>query len=106
MTHGQHSSYTHGKCRCDLCYEAHRSYMRAYRQANRERLLTYERGRSSLARDDPAKRRARKVAWYGKRTPQPCEVCGSPGQRHHDDYDKPLEIRWLCLAHHGEAHRT
>lgn len=36
-----------------------------------------------------------------------CEVCGST-QRvhgHHDDYDKPLEVRWLCPSHHGELRR-
>jgi hypothetical protein len=37
--------------------------------------------------------------------PQPCEKCGSRGQSHHDDYSKPLEIRWLCTKHHGEVHR-
>lgn len=37
--------------------------------------------------------------------PQPCEKCGGKGQSHHDDYSKPLEIRWLCTKHHGEQHR-
>ena len=32
---------------------------------------------------------------------QPCEVCGSEKvQAHHTDYAKPLEVRWLCKAHH------
>jgi len=37
--------------------------------------------------------------------PQPCEVCGIKGQSHHNDYSKPLEVRWLCTKHHGEQHR-
>lgn len=31
---------------------------------------------------------------------QPCEVCGSKAQAHHNDYSKPLEVRWLCPLHH------
>ena len=34
---------------------------------------------------------------------QPCEVCGELNvQAHHDDYSKPLEVRWLCSIHHKE----
>lgn len=39
--------------------------------------------------------------------PKPCEVCGSPdAQKHHGDYSKPLDVRWLCRAHHSALHRT
>ena len=34
-----------------------------------------------------------------------CEVCGSTKTvAHHDDYDKPLAVRWLCQAHHKQHH--
>ncbi len=34
-----------------------------------------------------------------------CEVCGVPkAQAHHDDYSKPLDVRWLCKPHHDEHH--
>ena len=37
----------------------------------------------------------------------PCEVCGEiNAQAHHDDYSKPLEIRWLCSWHHAEHHKN
>lgn len=36
---------------------------------------------------------------------KPCEVCGAVKVvAHHDDYDRPLEIRWLCQAHHKQWH--
>lgn len=36
----------------------------------------------------------------------PCEVCGDPmTDGHHDDYSKPLDVRWLCRTHHIEHHK-
>jgi hypothetical protein len=43
---------------------------------------------------------------YAKLTPKPCEVCGAlPTHAHHDDYSRPLEVRWLCPLHHRQEHR-
>lgn len=37
---------------------------------------------------------------------QPCEICGCEMvDAHHDDYSKPLAIRWLCKSHHTQLHR-
>ena len=37
---------------------------------------------------------------------EPCEVCGAEKvDAHHDDYSKPLSVRWLCRKHHLEHHR-
>jgi hypothetical protein len=48
---------------------------------------------------------ARYQAWYNL-TKLPCEVCKSPDTHaHHDDYSKPLDVRWLCSQHHGQEHR-
>ncbi len=43
----------------------------------------------------------------GRIEKMPCEICGSIRRihGHHDDYGKPLKVRWLCLKHHGEVHR-
>ena len=36
-----------------------------------------------------------------------CEVCGDPETvGHHDDYTKPLKVKWLCKLHHLEIHKT
>ncbi len=38
----------------------------------------------------------------------PCEVCQTEKdvQAHHDDYGKPLDVRWLCRRHHREHHEN
>jgi hypothetical protein len=42
----------------------------------------------------------------GKLIKSPCEVCGSLStDAHHDDYSKPLDVRWLCKVHHAQHHR-
>ena len=41
----------------------------------------------------------------GKIKKQPCQVCGElKVEAHHDDYSKPLEIKWLCREHHIDLH--
>jgi len=36
----------------------------------------------------------------------PCELCGKKKvEAHHDDYTKPLDVRWLCKQHHAEHHK-
>ena len=44
----------------------------------------------------------------GKLIKMPCEVCGTKinVEAHHDDYDKPMDIRWLCRNHHREHHNN
>ncbi len=36
---------------------------------------------------------------------QPCVVCGEPkSEAHHEDYDRQLDVTWLCRAHHKAHH--
>ena len=42
----------------------------------------------------------------GKLVRQPCERCGTAQHvvAHHEDYNKPLDVVWLCKHHHKERH--
>lgn len=45
----------------------------------------------------------------GRLEKKPCEqasdgTCHGVINAHHDDYSKPLEVRWLCRSHHMRWH--
>jgi hypothetical protein len=79
------------------------------RYSNPERKARCARSSSASRRRYPERTNARtKVARAvksGRLVRQPCEVCGAKANAHHEDYSKPLEVRWLCSKHHGEHHR-
>lgn len=42
----------------------------------------------------------------GKLLRQPCCICGdSKTDAHHDDYNKPLDVRWMCRRCHIKWHK-
>jgi len=42
----------------------------------------------------------------GKLIRQPCIKCGNEKSlAHHEDYDKPLEVMWLCQPCHKQRHK-
>jgi len=62
-----------------------------------------------LTPEQRRKDNARSYAGVYKRrgilTPKPCRICGdSNAQMHHDDYDQPLMVDWLCEEHHRGLH--
>lgn len=70
---------------------AHRIHKRRYRAAHPERAAAHIAVRDAVA--------------AGVLKPLPCETCGeSRSEAHHDDYGRPLSVRWLCRLHHREHH--
>lgn len=79
---------------------------RCQRPDRKQNAVEYQRKRR---RKNPEKYLANQLAERaiksGKLTKGACEICGSEKvEAHHDDYYKPLEVRWLCRKHHLELH--
>jgi len=80
------------------CCACHAKYMREHRPKH-----------SDLPDDARKKANARAYAHVyrdrGKIKKENCKICGSPNsQMHHEDYNKPLQVIWLCRKHHLELH--
>lgn len=63
-----------------------------------------QKGRKQLA----AYHQVRKAIKEGRLIKTNCQSCmdaGKPVEAHHDDYDKPLEVRWLCRQCHNDVHK-
>lgn len=101
-----------------------------HRRRDRQRYYTQPQrrlaARLSLANVTPEQSRAYKIKWQssniekraahikvgnairgGRLVRQPCEHCNTTERvhAHHEDYSKPLAVRWLCAACHGFEHR-
>lgn len=77
-----------------------RSCQNAYKRENRKPLTAEQRFKDSTRSYAGVYKRR------GKLLERPCEVCGAVAEMHHDDYSKPLEVKWLCRTHHRELHRV
>jgi len=90
--------------------EYHRKRRAAYTQRPEVKTHLAEKARKRLL--DPVERPKHEARWKvrreiaeGRMTRQPCEVCGDTvTDAHHDDYGKPLDIRWLCKPCHRKHH--
>jgi len=53
-----------------------------------------------------ANHKVEKAIQRGSLVPESCEQCGEDSgvYAHHDDYNKPLAVRWLCVRCHFEWH--
>ena len=106
------------------CIECTKFDVRAHREKNIERSRAYDRERSkrperiekSIAYNRWWRRNDRRrlkchnavarAIKNGTLIRSPCEVCGNNlSVAHHDDYDFPLIVRWLCQPCHVKLHK-
>lgn len=113
---------THKDGHRDACKVCTCKWQTDYSAANREKIRARARmayakrperqaSRSCRYRRSHRKRiTATNKANYAKRkgllVKRACERCGSTENidSHHDDYDKPLDVRWLCRSCHKRLH--
>lgn len=89
---------------CLKCFRVkNRLHQQEYYRKNPERVRLYNKGRIT-----PKANLAHVIAHLHYPVRQTCEIegCNELGYRHHDDYNKPREIRWLCPVHHKRDHLT
>lgn len=97
-------------CKCGGPIELTRIYKQGYcRACHAEHMRNNRPKHSELP--EPARMKANARAYLkvyvkrGKIEKMPCEDCGSErSEAHHPDYNKPLEVVWLCREHHLELH--
>lgn len=117
----KHSMMADG--RLNICIECTKRRVLEHRQRNIERIRAYDRERAKTPkrrlkitknserwrRENPERYKAHTAVHNairdGRLHRQPCENCGETKvHAHHDDYEKPLEVRWLCAVCHSEHH--
>lgn len=92
--------------------QPHRVAQRLAYQQSEQGKMVIKRNKERWARDNPIKRAAQIRLGNAVRDkkvfkPERCESCGAGGRihGHHDDYSKPLEVRWLCPVCHSAWHK-
>ena len=102
--------------------EAYNQYMRKYREKNRKKIRLYNRlynqkwrrknGIEESTNEWKKKNKhkilvqnkAQRALRAGKLKREYCVICKQKAQMHHNNYDKPLEVIWLCSKHHKWLH--
>ena len=106
------------------CKECNKNDVTANRNKNIEKIRAYDRARGKISERIKAntetsrawreedKRRSRahsavsRAIRSGELVRQPCCRCGKEKSiAHHEDYDKPLEVMWLCQPCHKQRHK-
>lgn len=91
-----------------------RDCKKKYRQENTDKLMIAQKERNIRNKKEISpKRKAWNALYYALKTGEItksdiCEICGSTEniQGHHKDYNKPLEVTWVCQKCHVELDKT
>lgn len=89
-----------------------RQYIKDYQKAHPRKATPHDLEKMrEWKRKNPEKVKVRYLVWKAMRDgiikkPESCEECGSKTRicAHHDDYSKPLQVRWLCWSCHKFFH--
>lgn len=83
-----------------------------YKIENDERYYNYCKSKTEWAKKNRIKRNAHNKVSRALlkgiiKRPVNCQQCGLEAkiEAHHDDYEKPLEVMWLCISCHNERHK-
>jgi len=106
------------------CKACTKNDVNKHRQDNLEKIRAYDRERAKRPEriklsvevtrawraEDLRRQRAhgmvRRAITKGELTRMPCIRCGKQKtEAHHDDYDKPLDVMWLCTPCHKQRHK-
>ena len=76
----------------------------AIKEKNSKDRTLLNKASNKYQKNNPEKQKAHKVAASLKK--QPCEVCGEKKDihRHHENYNKPAGVIWLCRKCHNQLH--
>lgn len=90
------------------CHPCNRARTKKYYHANKERFRAIIYKSIEKHKEKQTARVALKAALNKgfMVRPDTCSVCNTPCKPHghHDDYTKPLDVRWLCVSCHADAH--
>lgn len=106
------------------CKECTRARVLAHRAANIDKVRAYDRERGKArkriensthqtkvwraqdVRRTAAHNAVARALRSGRLVKKPCERCGSEqSYAHHENYDKKLQVIWLCQPDHKERHK-